>query len=138
MTENFLENLEGVRRLDISTTERLRALFADSTERLKAQSDLARALVFETVGRRRDLAERRGQTARMHAGVASLLQDGVDRGDVRSNVSLSLLAKMVAGAYLEILLSWVVDPDYPLGEELDLAAQILESSLSPASSNPTS
>lgn len=131
MTENFLDNVERVRRLEASTVDRLRRLFAESSERLEEQSELARALVFETVGRRRDLAERRSQTARLHEGLAGLLAEGQSVGEVRSDLPLTLLAKLLSGAYLEILLAWVVDPDYALGEELELAAHALDSMLRP-------
>jgi AcrR family transcriptional regulator len=138
MTDTFVRDVEAVRKEDASTTTRLASFFATATPKLEARGDLSRALLFETVGRRRDLAERKGRTARMHDAFAALLLDGVDRGDVRSDVPVSLLAEMVAGAYLEVLLTWVVDPSCRLGERLQLVAGVLEAALAPAPSRNSS
>ncbi len=131
MTDAFIDGVAEVRGSPVSTIERLRMLFARGATGLQLRPELSRALLFETVARRRDVAERRSRTGRMHDALAELLQDGVDQGDVRSDVPPSLLAEIVAGSYLEILLTWVVDPSYPLADRLRLGADVLGSALSP-------
>lgn len=127
MTDTFIAQTEAAAASTGSIGERFETLFEDAAERLVANGELSRALIFETVGRRRDLAERRGRTARMHEAIEAMLRDGIDRGEVRSDIPLALLGQMVAGAYLEILLTWVVDPDYPLDERLRQAVKVIES-----------
>jgi AcrR family transcriptional regulator len=131
MTDAFVETAKDAVASGDSVAGRFRFVFDDATKRLEASSALSRALVFETVGRRRDLAERRGRTGRMHDAIEELLRDGVGAGEVRSDVPLSLLSQMAAGCYVEVLLSWVVDPDYPLGERLRQAASVIEMMVSP-------
>ncbi|MDJ0848244.1 MAG: hypothetical protein QNK04_07710 [Myxococcota bacterium] len=55
---------------------------------------------------------------------------------MRSDVPLSLLAEMVSGAYTEILLTWLIDPDYRLEDHLHRAAHFLGAALAPAPQDP--
>ncbi len=134
MTDSFVADIEAVRAQATSTVEKFAAFFEISLERLEARTAFSKALIFETIGRRRDLAERKSRTVRMHSAFADLLRDGVANGDVRSDVDASLLAEVVAGAYLEILLSWVADPDGALRERLDGFTALLGSMLAPTAS----
>ena len=131
MTETFLERLAAARGLDAPTVERLAALFAGSASRLMERRDLSRAVLLETVARRSNLDDRRSHTAMLHEGMELLLQDGVEAGDVRSDLPVSLLAEMVSGAYVEVLVSWLVADDYPLAERLQMAAEVLGAALAP-------
>ncbi|MDP6978022.1 MAG: helix-turn-helix domain-containing protein [Myxococcota bacterium] len=129
MTDSFVADIEAVRAQDVSTVEKFAAFFEISVERLEARTAFSKALIFETVGRRRDLAERKSRTVRMHSAFADLLRDGVANGDTRCDIEVALIAEVVAGAYLEILLTWVTDPDKVLREMLEGFAALLESML---------
>lgn len=129
MADIFIANIDAVRQNDAPTVERLSALFVASASRLEERRDLSRAVLLETVARRSSLDERRSHTVRLHDGIARLLEDGVARGDVRTDVPLSLLAEMLAGAYVEVLLTWLVDEGYPLGQRLEQLAVVFGSAL---------
>lgn len=131
MTETFMARVEAARELDVTTVERLAGLFAGSAARLLERRDLSRAVLLETVARRSGLDERHSHTARIHAGIEDLLRDGIEAGDVREDVPVSLLAEMVSGAYIEVLVSWLVVNDYPLAERLQMAADVLGAALAP-------
>ena len=74
----------------------------------------------------------------MHRGIETLLGDGVAGGDVRDDVPVSLLAEMVSGAYVEVLVSWLVVKDYALTERLQMTAEVLGSALAPQGAKPKS
>jgi AcrR family transcriptional regulator len=131
MEETFQERIEEVRALDAPTGERLAALLVGSAERLLESPDLSRLLLMETVATRRDLDDRRSRTARMHDGIASLLRDGIARGDVRRDLPLPLLSSIATGAFTENLVRWLVEPDYPLAERLRQTAAFLAPALAP-------
>ncbi|MBW2269550.1 MAG: TetR/AcrR family transcriptional regulator [Deltaproteobacteria bacterium] len=131
MTKTLIEHIAAARELDAPTVGRLAKLFAGSAARLTERRDLSRAVLRETVARRSGLDESHNHTATLHACMEQLLRDGVDAGDVRSDVPTSLLAEMVAGAYVEVLVSWIMADDYPLAERLQMAAEILGAALDP-------
>jgi AcrR family transcriptional regulator len=131
MTETFLERIAEARQLEATTTERLASLFAGSAARLLERRDLSRAILLETVARRSGLDERTNHTALLHSGMEGLLADGVEAGDVRCDVPVSLLSELVSGAYVEVLVSWIVADDYPLTERLQMTAEVLGCALAP-------
>ena len=131
MTETFLERIAEAKALEASTVERLASVFAGSAERLLERRDLSRAVLLETLARRSGLDERTSHTAKLHDGVETLLRVGVEIGDVRDDVPLSLLAEMVSGAYIEVLVSWLVVDDYPLAARLQAATEVLGAALAP-------
>jgi len=138
MTAQFQAAIERVRKLDASTGARLEALFAEEGRRLLGVPDLSRVMLQETVATRRHVSNPQGRTAKLHASMATLLADGVASGDVRSDVPLALLAEMAAGTMNEIMLTWLVVPDYPLVERLHTAAALFATSLAPANAAPVS
>lgn len=131
MTAQFLESLDRALDMAGSTPARLALLFTESAARLLRAPDLSRFLLFETFAKRRDISERRSHTAQVHEQIAALLANGIARGDVRDDLPLALLSEIVAGAFIEILLTWMVEPDYPLEDRLHDAASFLSSALAP-------
>lgn len=129
MAAQFLASLEHARGHEAPTRGRLESLFAESAQRLLRAPDLSRLLLHETVATRRDIQDRRGRTARLHEGIAALLADGIELGDVRDDLPVSLLAEIVSGGFTEILVTWLVEPDYPLEERLHAAAGLLGDAL---------
>ena len=131
MSEAFLERVAEARRAEGNIEERLAGLFARSAERLEERPDLARTVVHETIGRRSRLDEPDNLTHRLHAAMELLLRDAVDRGEVRTDVPLPLLAQLVSGAYVEVLMTWLIDAKYPLAEHLQLTAGVLGTAIAP-------
>lgn len=125
MTDEFLGHMREAQALDAPVGRRLSAAFARSGRRLLERPDLTRAILRETVTLRRGLDDCRAHTLHFHRGFEIFLEDGVVRGDVRSDVLLSLLAEVLSGAYVEILVTWLIEPDYPLLARLDAAADVL-------------
>ena len=57
---------------------------------------------------------------------------------MRKDVPITLLGELVAGGYVEVLLSWLVDGDYPLTERLSQAAQVMAAAVAPPSGGHSS
>lgn len=128
---NFQRGVEAARALPLSTPERLLELFRGSAQRLLANPSYSRALLVETTARRRDFDERKDRVSGLHDAFREILEDGVRQGDVAPGANLSLLAAVIAGAYTEVLLTWLVEPDLPVADRLCETAQLLASMLAP-------
>jgi len=129
---NFQRAVEAARALPLSTSERLLELFRGSAQRLLANPDYSRALLVETTARRRDFDERKDRVTALHHAFRQILEDGVREGDVDASANISLLAAVIAGAYTEVLLTWLVEPDFPVEERLCETAQLLTGLLGPS------
>jgi AcrR family transcriptional regulator len=130
MADGLMALLERERARPASVAEQLASVFADSAAAVEGTRDLSRTLILATLAGH-DLAERRVRMRRLHGGVAALLEPGVRRREVRSDLPLSLLAEMVAGTYTEILLTWLAEEGYPLAERMAQAASLLAELLAP-------
>jgi len=122
---NFQRGVEAARALPLSTPERLLELFGGSARRLLANPAYSRTLLVETTARRRDFDERNDRVTRLHEAFREILEDGVRQGDVAPDADLSLLSTVIAGAYTEVLLTWLVEPDLPVEERLCNSARLL-------------
>lgn len=136
MVEGMLERFESrIAELlchPASTTERLRDFFNLSLPAIERDRELARLLLIESFSGRADPSVQHERVRRMHRSLQAVLRDGIERGDVRTDFDLSLLVAIVAGAHNQIVLAWLSDPKYPIGEQLREAARLIGEALSPA------
>lgn len=131
MMERFERRVTEQLRRPATTTERLRNFFHYSLQAIERDRELARLLLIESFSGRADHSVQHERLRRMHRSVEALLRDGIERGDVRTDFALALLVAMVAGAHNQIVLAWLSDPRYPLGERLHEAARLIGEALSP-------
>lgn len=130
---NFEQLVERTMELDVSTTRRLEQFFTRLAENIQKTPDFTRVLMFEAVksmGMGTDIAVSHSFTA-TEKSLVRLLKDGVRRGDVREDFSPSLLAQMVIGAYVNVLLRWLADPDFKVKTKLKQAALFFGEALLP-------
>lgn len=76
----------------------------------------------------------RHRFAQMHEALVTLVEGGVERGEVRTDLSAEQLANYISGLYVHELLRWLVDSTYPIAEEVRAAARFLGSALAPSRS----
>jgi AcrR family transcriptional regulator len=135
MEERFEHLLERECRRKVSTQERLNGFFRYSAEAIERTRELTRALMRQA-RTRGEPSEQRDQMGRMHGALERLLRAGIDQGDVRDDLPLPFLVEMVAGAYNEVVLTWLIDPDYPLAERLRQAAVFIAEAMRSPSAPP--
>lgn len=131
MMERFERRVAEQLQRPASTMDRLQDFFLYSLQAIERDRDLARLLLIESFNGRGDLALQRERLRRVHRSLETLLRDGIARGDVRTDFALPLLVDMVAGAFNQVVLGWLTDPKYPLGERLHQAARLIGETVSP-------
>lgn len=65
----------------------------------------------------------------MRKSFEALLADGVERGEVRSDISIERLTHYITSVYVYGLLSWLADPHYCVETEMAIASRFLGSAV---------
>ncbi|MBK7951461.1 MAG: helix-turn-helix transcriptional regulator [Deltaproteobacteria bacterium] len=125
---DLFENVEEVRKQPGDFAAHLVLLFERSAERTLEKGPQMReligammALAFpETAG---------NDDRRIRQAFGRVLEDGVDRGELRRDVDLETLLEVVVGAWYSMFFSWVHFEDYPLRERATKAARFLAQTL---------
>lgn len=134
MATRFHHLVEDVRSRPGRTTDRLEELFAECATRLVQTPALSRAILEEAFARHQDAIDRMDRISEIRADFSALLQDGIDRGDVRIDLPLSLLVEITTGAFTEVQFSWMSNPTYPIRQNLIQTARFLGDALAPPAS----
>ena len=111
-----------------STRERL-SLFFDRSAVMDTQGgpmhrELLGALVVVNVGAQNLQAAR--------DAMITLLQEGIDRGEVTAGHSAGILADVVLGTFYRIIIDSTSTEGYPIREQLDGASRFLRNAIAPA------
>jgi len=125
---DLFESVEEIRKQPGDFEGRLVALFLRSSERALEKGPPMReligammALAFpETAG---------SDDRRIRQAFGRILEDGVARGELRSDVDLETLLEVVVGAWYSMFFSWVHFEGYPLRERAAKAARFLAQTL---------
>lgn len=119
---------------DTGTRERLETFFAYVGSMTRQTPNLTRALLMQSLRvyecRSSDVDAHRFPATR--TAFLALIQAGIERGDVRSDTSAERLTDYTTGIYVHQLMTWLIDPGYPVEQELAAAAAFLASALRPA------
>ena len=127
----FQRLIDHERKRDCSTQERLTGFFTVSAQLITRTGDFTRTLLLEaSSGFVRPGAQQERVSQMLHA-LEDLLQEGIAQGDVRTDYSLELIVQMVAGAYNQVLLSWLADSRDPLEHQLGNAARFIGEAVAP-------
>lgn len=126
--QGMFENVEEIRKQRGSFVERLTSLFETTAANAMAERDRTRELVAAMIAM--SLPDVAGNDdRRIRAAFLSLLADGVEQGEVRTDVDLETLGEVVVGTWYSMFTSWVHFDDYPLRERAAAAAHFLASSI---------
>ena len=63
--------------------------------------------------------------------------EGVEKGEVRRDMSPGRLYQYITGVYVYGMLNWLADPDFSVANELRLASRFIESALLEADGRKT-
>lgn len=118
---------------DTSTRDRLDTFFAYVGSMTRQTPNLTRALLMQSlrvydsnVG---EVQEHRFPATR--EAFLALMEDGVRRGDVRVDIPPERLTDYMTGIYVHQLMTWLIDPEFPVERELAAAAAFVALALSP-------
>lgn len=129
--ERFQRLIDYERKRDCSTQERLVGFFAVSAQLILQTEDFTRSLLLEASSGFLRPAEQPERLSKMLRSLEELLREGVAHGDVRTDYPIDLIVQMVAGAYNQVLLSWLADSQYPLQDQLKGAAMFIGEAIAP-------
>ena len=122
------ERVDELRKRPGTTAERLIALFEEVQDPLGGLGSESRSLLAEIINLSvQESAEE--DDRRIHQAFRGLLQQGVDAGDVRTDVGVDELTEVVVGAYNTTMQSWVHLDDYPIAERLSAIGRFLAESI---------
>lgn len=117
--------------LQRSTAERIRGVFEATAAGMLRRPALHRLIIGESeahFGMARVSGRRMG---RMYSAFGDLLEAGLARHEVRTDVSVETLAQIVGGTYMAILHGWRLSQRYPLARRLEEAACVLGEMIEP-------
>jgi len=124
----FFEDLEQVRKQPGGVGEHLVALFVEAADRVVAAGEPMRelhaammALAFP------ETADADDRLMRM--AFRDFLAEGIEGGELRSDVDLDTLTEVVVGSWYSLFLSWVHHADYPMRERASAVARFLARTL---------
>ncbi len=129
--ERFQRLIDHERKRDCSTQERLVGFFAVSAQLIIQTAEFTRTLLLEASSGFLRPAEQPERLSKLLHSLEELLREGVVHGDVRTDYSIELIVQMVAGAYNQVLLSWLADVHYPLQDQLRDAALFIGEAIAP-------
>ncbi len=110
--------LEEERRRTAPVHEQLGAFFARAARTLEEGDPLLRELVLDVMRDRAPAGPGARSIAEMQATFTAMLARGQERGEVRRDVDPQLLAETVAALVTGIIINWVNQSRYPVGERL--------------------
>ena len=121
----FVQYIVDELEKDISTAQRLTSLMQRSAHFINSAPDITRLILVEGLANLGNLDESRMRFNRIQDAMGRLINDGIQRGDVREDRPIDLLVQMLVGSYLYALLSWLSSRDYDLAARFEETASLL-------------
>ncbi|GAB3271001.1 TetR/AcrR family transcriptional regulator [Parahaliea aestuarii] len=137
--ERFAEAIEATARDAVSTGERLHNFFSYVASMTEVTPQLTRSLLLQSlqVYQGTDAVTGAADPRRFPAtrsALLALIDAGILRGEIRTDHSPDQLAEHLTGIYVHQLMTWLINPDYAIKEEMAAAAAFLGTALSPTAS----
>jgi AcrR family transcriptional regulator len=132
----FYRRLTVAMAQDVSTELLLEEFFTGSAGGIESSPEFFRAIIAESEKSLAGLGTGNDRHLTMNAQFKQVADRGVARGDVRTDYPSDLLAEILVGAYVTVLRSWRVTPEYRLSDRLNKTAAILADFLLPPTKPP--
>jgi len=130
--EELMFDIEGIRKAELSTSERIHRFFDSVTTHITDAGPRNRELLVELVHLiSGDAAERSEQARRLLAAMQGIVEDGLVAGDVTRRHDPQALTEMILGAYYVLVFNYANLDDFPIRERGHAAARILADTLAP-------
>jgi AcrR family transcriptional regulator len=131
--EQLLVDIEDARKQSGSTAARIRHFFEGISDNANDAGPMHRELLSEIVRAAHEDGNEQ-QARRLHDAFGSIVDDGVNSGDLTTRHSAETLTEMLMGAYYVLMFNWANLPDYPLHERALETARFLTDSMAAAPS----
>lgn len=120
-------------RREASTRQRLEGFFLVAAQGAETTRLLSRDLLHRILRGSSSQPEPSDELRRVRAAFRTVLEVGIEQGDVSDHFEMEFLADMVSGAFIAVMLHWLNEPAYPLPVRLRETAAFLEIAFRPAS-----
>ncbi len=115
----------------VSAQERITGFTDRTTSEIAQARSLAHNVLLELMGTGRQPGKPVPYLARVNEAFAAIINQGQQRGEVRSDLDEAFLAEMVVGAVNATLTNWMNDPEYPLESRMREAAAFIGEAIRP-------
>jgi AcrR family transcriptional regulator len=127
LTDRWNRVAEAADTANVTTTEKVAALFHTTADLTNGQHRLVRDLIVERA--RTPSVEPEGTWIRGY--FREQLAAGQARGEVRTDQDAAVLADSVVGLFVAVVLFWTTEADYPIAERLQATAPLAIALISP-------
>jgi AcrR family transcriptional regulator len=126
----FAEAIEAAAREGKSTPERLARLFASIPQSAAAAGPMHQDLIAETFRAAHGIREGKPEQA-IHLAFEGMVRRGRAAGDVSRDHAIEDQARLIFGAFSQLMFEWAHDPDFPMAERATRMARLLADALAP-------
>ena len=139
MDRHFARAVDRSRARGGSTASQIRGFFDHIAGTALAAPPMARTLLLQFLRSYESPPEEREHQRfpLLQARMEQLLREGVEKGEVRRDMSPGRLYQYITGVYVYGMLNWLADPDFSVANELRLASRFIESALLEADGRKT-
>jgi AcrR family transcriptional regulator len=127
--QELFQDVEQVRKQPGDFGEHLVAVFENAAASAVEKGPQARELMQAMMTSAYPELAASGDQRIMHPMFESLVRDGIDSGNVRTDFDLETLCEVMQGTWYSLFLSWVHVDDYPLRERAAATSRFLAQTL---------
>lgn len=110
-----------------SAERRIKTYFLSSAENMRDMGDFAKLLLREALDSSPSVllpAGNNSMTTLVVTAYTEMMRSDYDQGLIDNSYSLEFLAEMVHGIHCSIVINWLKEPDYPVYEKMQQAANL--------------
>jgi len=130
--QDFLEDVEAIRKEQRSTRDRLLALFEMIADKTSEAIGMHRELLTEMVHAVHESPDKSEHARKFHDAFGAFIEDGLVMGDVTRRHDAETLTEMILGAYYVLMFNFANLDDFPIRKQAMAAARFLADALAPA------
>lgn len=125
----LLHDIEDARKQPASTRERIAYFFECLANNADQVGPMHRELLLEIVHVAHETGSEQEQARRLHDAFGSIIQEGLDTGDITDRHTPETLTQMLMGAFYVLMFNWANLEDFPLRIQALAAAEFLADSM---------
>ena len=127
--EQFLIDIEQVRKRHGTTRQRLRWLFERISENAEEAGPMRRELLSEIVHTAHEAGTEPEQARKLHEAFEAILREGRDSGELSRDHTAQTQTELVVGAFYALMFNWTNLEGYPIRKQALATARLLGDAL---------